>query len=285
MNASSDYPQIQRHGARYPTSEVGQHIQKAVDKLKSAQNYSDPKLLFLRNYTYDLGENDLLPVGALESVKNWPVYQAPTLILVFDRSSSAGALQYERYSDLVTKDCLPFVRAAGGRRVVDSAGNWTAGIPTFHARTTTILTTRRLLSDQLQPRATASDTRKGMLLRLTLSKAHFMRIAQHSNNTLANNMCPKAGNADEQTNYWGNIFASRTAARLNKEAPGAGLAASDIPHLMSLCPFETLVKGVTSRFCDLFTEDDFQGFDYYQDLKKYYGYGYVGSFMSHQLAD
>lgn len=46
---------------------------------------------------------------------------------------------------------------------------------------------------------------------------------------------------------------------------------------MSLCPLETLAKGITSHFCDLFTEEEFEGYEYYQDLDKYYAYGYVSS--------
>lgn len=90
-------------------------------------------------------------------------------------------------------------------------------------------------------------------------------------------MCPNASGAKKRTHNWRSIFASPIAARLNKEAPGAGLKTSDIRFLMSLCPLETLAKGITSHFCDLFTEEEFEGYEYYQDLDKYYAYGYVSS--------
>ncbi|KZP27638.1 acid phosphatase [Athelia psychrophila] len=211
---------IQRHGARQPAIKEVAPIQKALHKLRSAQGYSDPKLLFLRNYTYDLGEGDLLPFGAQES-------------------SSAGALQYERYSNLVTPDCLPFVRTASGIRVVDSAGNWTAGF---------------------------SMT--------TYNPEPLLIIPENLNNTLVKNMCPNAGRAGEQSRYWRSIFASPIAARLNKGAPGAGLGTSDVLYLMTLCPLETVAKGVISPVCDLFTEEEFEGYEYYHDLDEYYGFGY-----------
>lgn len=94
-----------------------------------------------------------------------------------------------------------------------------------------------------------------------------------------------AGGAKEQKKYWQSIFASPIAARLNQEAPRAGLVASDITFLMSLCPLETLAKGVKSHFCDLFTEEEFEGYEYYQDLENYYGFGYVSSLLYHQLTD
>jgi len=43
---------------------------------------------------------------------------------------------------------------------------------------------------------------------------------------------------------------------------------------MSLCPFETVAKETRSQFCDLFTREEFEAFEYYGDLNKYYGYGY-----------
>jgi hypothetical protein len=57
---------IQRHGARFPTANAGAKIEAAVAKLKKATQYTDPKLNFLTGYTYDLGEDDLVPFGAAE---------------------------------------------------------------------------------------------------------------------------------------------------------------------------------------------------------------------------
>ena len=56
--------QIQRHGARYPTSGASKNIRAAVDKLLSATEYRDQRLFFLRDYTYDLGVADQVPLGA-----------------------------------------------------------------------------------------------------------------------------------------------------------------------------------------------------------------------------
>ena len=57
---------LQRHGARYPTDGAGEAIQAAVAKLQSVPRYTDSKLRFLKNYTYDLGSGDLVPLGAAE---------------------------------------------------------------------------------------------------------------------------------------------------------------------------------------------------------------------------
>jgi hypothetical protein len=60
--------QLQRHGGRFPTSGSSARIKAAVTKLKAARTYADPALTFLKNYTYDLGSDDLVELGALEYV-------------------------------------------------------------------------------------------------------------------------------------------------------------------------------------------------------------------------
>ena len=47
------------------------------------------------------------------------------------RSYDAGQEVYTRYASLVDADRLPFVRASGSDRVIESASNWTAGTSIF----------------------------------------------------------------------------------------------------------------------------------------------------------
>lgn len=58
--------QLQRHGARFPTSGASIRIESAVSKLLAATNYTDPRMEFLRTYKYELGADDLVPFGAQE---------------------------------------------------------------------------------------------------------------------------------------------------------------------------------------------------------------------------
>ena len=60
------YPtfQLQRHGARYPTTGATRTITAALAKLQAATSYNDTKLDFLKSYTYDLGKDDLVKYGA-----------------------------------------------------------------------------------------------------------------------------------------------------------------------------------------------------------------------------
>ncbi|OBZ70094.1 3-phytase B [Grifola frondosa] len=93
---------LQRHGARYPTSGATKSINAALAKLLSVKNFTDPRLAFLEEYTYNLGQNDLVAFGAAQSY-------------------DAGREALIRYSHLVSVDNLPFVRASSSDRVVMSA--------------------------------------------------------------------------------------------------------------------------------------------------------------------
>jgi hypothetical protein len=95
------------------------------------------------------------------------------------------------------------------------------------------------------------------------------------NDTLDDKMCPNAGNGDLATSQWLSTYAPSIAARLNQAAPGANVTSQDVYDLISLCPFETVAKQVTSPFCGLFSEKEFEAFEYSGDLDKYYGTGYV----------
>lgn len=56
---------LQRHGARSPTSSASVELRRTLDKLLNKSEYFEP-WLFLANYSYSLGENDLLKFGAKE---------------------------------------------------------------------------------------------------------------------------------------------------------------------------------------------------------------------------
>ncbi|KAF8887235.1 phosphoglycerate mutase-like protein [Gymnopilus junonius] len=214
---------LQRHGARFPTSGAATQIQAALQKLQSATEFMDPKLDFLRNFTYALGINHLIPFGAMQS-------------------DEAGRVAYNRYSFLVSRENMPFVRASSSSRVVDSATNWTTGF------------------------SSASNHVFNPFLSVVLQES--------MNDTLDDSMCPNAGSSDAQTSTWTSIYGAPVADRLNAQAPGATLTAADISNFIPLCAFETLVKEAPSPFCDLFTPEEFAQFEYFGDLDKFYGTGY-----------
>jgi hypothetical protein len=92
-------------------------------------------------------------------------------------------------------------------------------------------------------------------------------------------MCPNAGSSDAQTEEYLQAAYPPLAVRINAAAPGADLTVDDIFNIMLLCPFETAAKEKLSQFCDLFTEEDWEMFEYSGDLDKYYNTGFI-SFIS-----
>ncbi|KZV69047.1 phytase [Peniophora sp. CONT] len=212
---------IQRHGARWPTSGARSRQVAAVAKLQAVRPFTDPKLEFLNTFVYDFGVADLLPFGA-------------------NQSHQIGSDMYARYSAFFDAGDVPFVRAAGDQRVVDSSTNWTAGFG--DASGETVLPTLQVV------------------------------LQEDGNCTLCNNMCPNEVDGDESTTWLG-MFGPNITARLNAAAPGANLSDSDTLTLMDMCPFDTLSSGNASPFCDLFTAEEYVSYEYYYDLDKYYGTG------------
>ena len=68
---------------------------------------------------------------------------------------------------------------------------------------------------------------------------------------------------------WTETFASPIARRLNQAAPGADLLPIDIVYLFSLCAFEYAVNRRIANFCHLFSEIEWQDWNYWWDLEKY----------------
>ncbi|KIJ69719.1 hypothetical protein HYDPIDRAFT_35196 [Hydnomerulius pinastri MD-312] len=216
---------LQRHGARFPTSGSSKRMKKPLRRLMNATSYSDKTFDFLKYFEWDLGEADLIPFGEKQS---------------FD----SGSEHYRRYKHLIHSDRLPFVRASGSDRVVNSAVNWTAGF------------------------ASASGQTYSPKVAVIISEA------KGSNNTLEDSMCPNHHSQDEEADAWRDIFTPAIVDRLNDAVPGAALNNKDVIELMSLCAFETLFHGTASPFCSVFTPEEFQAREYYVDVQKYYDTGY-----------
>ncbi|KAI0087758.1 histidine phosphatase superfamily [Irpex rosettiformis] len=211
---------LQRHGIRYPNED--DEYDKSVNNLMSAEKFHDSKLEFLKDYEYKLREEFLTPLGAQESFES-------------------GKEVFHRYNHLITPHLLPFVRASGKSRVVDSAGNWTVGL------------------------AVASKHH---------IHASVDQILSESVNNTLNNDCPNASQGEEEKNTWLSVFAPPIVKRLQKAAHKANITNQDVHKLMALCPFESLGLEKRSPFCKIFTKAEFADFEYFGDVEKYYKTGY-----------
>lgn len=207
---------------------------QVIDKIKSRVSSFDGEFSFLTNYTYTLGADELTDFGKQEMVKS-------------------GRAFFGRYKDLA-KTSLPFVRASGQRRVIDSAQDFNKG---FHRAKT----------------EAEGNEDEGYPYNVTV-----ISEAVGSNNTLDHGLCTafeacEIGATARST--YASVFTPSITARLNANLPHVNLTLSDTVFIMDLCPFETVASSSDrpSLFCALFTPAEWKQYDYYQTLGKYYGYG------------
>jgi hypothetical protein len=86
-------------------------------------------------------------------------------------------------------------------------------------------------------------------------------------------MCSNAKSYKKPGQVWRDNFTPPIIERINEAVPGARLDNNDVAELMPLCAFETVFHEIASPFCGLFTEEEWQAREYYDDLLKYYKTG------------
>ncbi|KAF7341312.1 Acid phosphatase [Mycena venus] len=102
--------------------------------------------------------------------------------------------------------------------------------------------------------------------------------AQGFNSTLAPyDQCPNANNAiaataTNFTNQWASIYLADAQKRLAPHLKGFTLNATSLSAMQQLCAYETVALGY-SAFCDLFTEEEWKGYEYSVDLSFWYNNG------------
>ncbi|TFK45691.1 phosphoglycerate mutase-like protein [Heliocybe sulcata] len=100
--------------------------------------------------------------------------------------------------------------------------------------------------------------------------------AEGFNNTLAPyKTCPNArlpSKSDRALPYvseWASIYLASALARLQPQIPGYELTIEDVYTLQQMCAYETVAIGY-SAFCELFTQEEWEGFSYAMDLYFWY---------------
>ncbi|KIO21315.1 hypothetical protein M407DRAFT_218939 [Tulasnella calospora MUT 4182] len=94
------------------------------------------------------------------------------------------------------------------------------------------------------------------------------------NNTLAPYMtCPNAKAKGYRGQYFNDQWVSKylkgAAKRLQKDMDGMKIGTSEAYNFQQLCAYETVALGY-SKFCELFTEEEWEGFEYAMDLSYWY---------------
>lgn len=228
---------LSRHGARDPSAKKDQKYRDLITRIHNTATDYKGDFAFIKDYTYDLGIAQLTDFGRNQMV-------------------SSGTKFYNRYESL-SKATTPFIRASGQTRVIESGELWAKG---FH-------------NARLQDPNSQIDERSPLNI-------FILSEEPGQNNTLNHANCPKFEDsayirrAAQRT--WHSTFLSPITARLNENLPGVEFIDQDTIFLLDMCPFHTVANeaGNISPFCSLFTPTEWQHYDYWESLGKYYGYSH-----------
>ncbi|KAG5918592.1 hypothetical protein E4U53_004085 [Claviceps sorghi] len=227
---------LSRHGSRYPTKNKSKAYKKLIERIQRDVTHYGKGYEFIQHYNYSLGANDLTQHGK-------------------DELLESGKAFLKRYKKLAkkSKNSHPFVRASGSDRVIASAQNFLRG---FYK---------------------AKGRKGGKYLDdiLVIPESEGIKNPLDHGNCKAFEDARDSKRAGEQKNAWREIWATPVMNRLNEQLPGANMTLEETVNMMDLCPFNTVASAETrsSRFCSLFSRQEWDAYEYYESLDKWYAYG------------
>ncbi|KAL4077052.1 histidine phosphatase superfamily [Scleroderma yunnanense] len=108
--------------------------------------------------------------------------------------------------------------------------------------------------------------------------------ARGFNNTLApyrscrnNEDRSKAYRGIGPSTKWAARYLDKALKRLQRHVSGMELTVADLFSMQETCAYETVALGF-SKFCELFTEEEWEGFDYAYDINFWYGVAFGSPF-------
>ncbi|KAH6673628.1 histidine phosphatase superfamily [Halenospora varia] len=230
---------LSRHAARDPTSGKTKSYNSTINRIHANAKSYTGDYAFIKDYQYTLGADQLTSFGQQQMI-------------------NSGEKFYSRYRTLALHT-IPFIRSSGQDRVVESALNWTQG---YH-------------SSRAQDNPANANEGYPYPMVIISEDAGF-------NNSLSHSLCTEfedgafSDHGDDAQAAWAAVFTPAITARLNENLPGVNFTMDETIYMMDMCPFNTVADsaGAISAFCALFTESEWNAYDYYQSLGKYYGYGW-----------
>ncbi|KAG6854185.1 hypothetical protein C0991_009837 [Blastosporella zonata] len=242
---------LHRHGARYPTqwAAYGGPAKLARKLNKEAANWNATgDLKFLNDWTYKLGEELLTPFGRQQLCKDHPLLCSSALNSL-ETLDDLGISMRMKYGFLLKNftesNTIPVFRTESQDRMLYSALNFAIGFFGYP------------LDGKYQQS-------------ITIEAPGF-------NNTLAPyDTCPNAVAHDKMdrgvyyVKRWAAIYLEEALARLQPHLKGYDLNIEEVYIMQQMCAYETVAIGY-SKFCELFTEKEWEGFNYALDLSFWYG--------------
>ncbi|KAJ9211710.1 hypothetical protein DTO166G4_6717 [Paecilomyces variotii] len=234
---------MSRHTERYPTKSVGDRHLDLLSRIKSASVALNGSLAFVNNWTYFTDE----PSKDFDQLTTTGPY-AGTL-----QAFTAGVRFRTRYANLLPKRKIR-LWASDSQRVIDTARYFASG----------------LFGSMWEKDGTAE---------LQIIPETFERRADTltPGDTCLKYLEDKELGHDNGANMqslFRDSYAPEIADRLQSEGNEAlgRLTNLDIFSMQEMCGFETIVRGF-SPWCDVFTEDEWDHFEYARDLIHYYRAG------------
>jgi len=225
---------VSRHGARFPTKNKSDIYNKTIKRIQQSVTEYGPGFEFIKDYSYNLGAEDLTLFGERQMVHS-------------------GVKFYARYRTLASQ-ITPFLRVSGSDRVIASAQNWTQG---FHGA-------------KIQDTQSESEDFPFAML-IIPEETGFNNSIDHG--TCPAFEGSKTGDAAQAT-FLAAFAPSLTARLNKglPGANLTNTDTISIMDLCPYNTVAT-TDGRLSEFCELFTLSDWHNYDYYQSLGKWYGYG------------
>ncbi|CAE6530133.1 unnamed protein product [Rhizoctonia solani] len=222
---------LHRHGARYPTEWASYAGPATVEK----------KLRASGNFTAK---------GELEFLNDWKYSLGAEILTPFGRHQlyDLGVSMRMRYGFLLDNftrsDTVPTFRTESQDRMLQSAMNFALGF-------------------------------FGNPIEKQYQQLVMIRNPGINNTVSPDLTCPNA-HINERANRglwyvkkWANIYLKDALARFQKDTSGFEWTVEDVMATQYLCPYETVALGY-SKFCELFTQEEWEGFHYALDLGFWY---------------
>ncbi|PSS03648.1 3-phytase A precursor [Coniella lustricola] len=223
---------LSRHGARYPTSGTGNNVMQFGLRIADAKQKG-------RSGNTGGGFN---AAGPLSFLNEWDYKLGHEILVPKGRQElfDSGILHSYMYSSLYNPNSKIIVRTTTQDRMLKSAEYFMAGF--FGLEWTNNAT-----------------------IEVIIEAAGF-------NNSLAGSKaCPNTAKESgaQAVAEWTKVYLQEATTRLGAMVQGYEWTVQDTYAAQSMCPYETIAYGF-SRFCELFTYEEWKGFSYSVDL--YFSY-------------
>lgn len=249
---------LHRHAERYPTPNMAKLMKNVAQKLYMMDEEPAEELSWLNNWNYTLGEDLLTSKGVATEFTSGSEFWATHGRFLYNALDSDNHLFYDKSLNVFkngSSRTSPVLRATTQSRIKTSAQAWAAGFFGVYG------------GQKYSPK---DDLGTGELYELVL-----MAEEPNTNNTLAPYYsCPNSDKTSYQinknmSNVWIENYLQDATVRLQTVLPGfSNLTVFDAYGIQNLCAFETAAYD-QSKFCELFTETEWRGFEYASDLSFY----------------